>query len=310
MKILVIFTGGTIGSAEKASVIKLENSTDYTLLNEYRKRSKDFDTVFEACSPCKFFSENLSAGRLNQILDAVADGVKGDFDGIILTHGTDTLAFTAAACAYAFASAEKPIAVVSSDYPLDDERANGVCNFEAGVRLIAENRRGVFVPYKNENEPTAEAHIATRLVRFSECSDSLQSLSGKTPAARDCIPNGRYSDLSGVLVCESMPALYEIGDVAGCKAVILKPYHSATVNTQDKEIIKLCERAKSKNIPVLLVNSRDGKNYESKTAFDKLGIKVLPRCAFSAIYVKCWLAASIGVPVGEFVEKEIYGEFC
>ena len=109
----------------------------------------------------------------------------------------------------------------------------------------------------------------------------------------DSMPNARYPD-----------------NLDGIKTIILRPYHSATVNTEDKELIVLCEKAKGQSIPVFLINSREGKDYESKIAFDKMDIVVLPKCTFAAIYMKCWLAVSIGANIKEFVLKEIYGEFC
>lgn len=308
MKILVIFTGGTIGSAESGGVIKPDQKTNFRLIDGYRERTGD-DTELDTLSPCSFLSENLSAERINTILDTI-EGAIERYDGIILTHGTDSLHYTAAACAYAFSGCGKTVALVSSDYPLDDCRANGFDNFSGAMRIIKEGRRGVFVCYKNAEADKAETHIATRLISYPECSDNLFSLQGDEPTAKVSFPKVRYSDERDILVLDSMPDARYPDNLDGVKAVVLRPYHSATVNSEDKELIALCERAKGKKIPVFLVNSREGKDYESKKAFDKLGITVLPKCTFAAIYMKCRLAVSLGEDIKEFVLKEIYGEFC
>lgn len=310
MKILVIFAGGTIGSAESDGVIKPDEKTNFRLIVGHIKRTGDTDTQFDTCCPCSFLSENLSAEKINTILDTLADKIKEDYDGIILTHGTDTLQYTAAACAYAFAQSGKTIAIVSSDYPLDDSRANGFNNFAEAVRIIKEGRRGVFVCYKNADKTKTDTHIATRLIAYPECSDSLFSLNSTLPAAKNCIPDGRYSDNREILVIDSIPNAKYTECLDGIKAIILRPYHSATINSEDKEISDICIKAKQKRVPVFLVNSREGKDYESKAVFDRLGITVLPKCAFAAIYMKCWLATSMGVDIADFVKNELYGEFC
>lgn len=308
MNILVIFTGGTIGSKAHFGVIKPDNSTNFRLIDGYRERMGD-KTQFDTLSPCSFLSENLTADRLNTILDAISDKIN-NYDGIILTHGTDTLNFTAAAVAYAFAEVKKTIAIVSSDYPLEDSRANGFENFAEAVRIIKEGKCGVFVCYKNADRTHTDTHIATRLIAYPECSDNLYSLRGNEPSAKVSYPNGRYSEDREILVLDSMPNAKYPDNLDGIKAVILRPYHSATVNSEDKDLFALCDKAKERGIPVFLVNSREGKDYESKIAFGKMGITVLPGCVFAAIYMKCWLAASMGADIDKFVEDEIYGEFC
>lgn len=309
MKILVIFTGGTIGSKAHSGIIKPDDSANFVLIDGHKKRTGD-KTYFETLSPCSFLSENLSAERINIILDTISAKIEDDYDGIILTHGTDTLQFTAAACAYAFANADKPLVIVSSDYPLGDSRANGFDNFAEAINVIKEGRKGVFVCYKNADKDETDTHPATRLIAYSECSDNLFSLQGNEPSAKASFPNGRYSDERDILVLDSMPNARCPDNLDGVKAIILRPYHSATVNTEDKELIALCERAKEQKIPVFLVNSREGKDYESKIAFEKMGIIVLPKCTFVAIYMKCWLAVSMDIDIKEFVNDEIYGEFC
>ena len=308
MNILVIFTGGTIGSKSCSGVIKPDSSTNFRLIDGYRERTGDM-TQFDILSPCSFLSENLSAERINIILDTIF-GKIDEYDGIILTHGTDTLAFTAAACAYAFAECDKTIAIVSSDYPLEDPKANGFDNFTEAIRVIKEGRRGVFVCYKNADKDETDTHIATRLIAYPECSDNLFSIDGSAPVAKGNLSGGRYSDKREVLVIDSMPNAVYPESLDGVKAIIIRPYHSATINSEDGELSRLCMFARDKNIPVFLVNLREGKDYESKLAFDNLGITVLPKCTFSAIYMKCWLAASVGADIAEFVKEEIYGEFC
>jgi len=67
------------------------------------------------------------------------------YDGIIITHGTDTLAYTAAALSFYFNAIKIPILLVSSDYPLDDSKANGLDNFMCAVEFIRQKCGQVFL---------------------------------------------------------------------------------------------------------------------------------------------------------------------
>ena len=56
-----------------------------------------------------------------------------NYEGIIVTTGTDTLAYSSAALGYAFGELSVPMVTVSANYPLSDERSNGFSNFEQYV---------------------------------------------------------------------------------------------------------------------------------------------------------------------------------
>ena len=102
-KITVVMTGGTIGSAVSGDHIDI--SREPVILNEYR-RLYGSDTEFTVIRPFSMLSENLSPHmweKLGRTMAAIDD----DSDGIIITHGTDTLAYTAAYIAMVFRGTKK-----------------------------------------------------------------------------------------------------------------------------------------------------------------------------------------------------------
>ena len=62
MKILIIFTGGTIGTSTKDGWTDIEASTKYVLLDSYNNKD---NIEFVTASPYSTLSENLSANHLN-----------------------------------------------------------------------------------------------------------------------------------------------------------------------------------------------------------------------------------------------------
>lgn len=185
-----IFTGGTIGShINNSGFISTDQNSPYKLLEMYRQLCKngsrtDTDITFINSEPYCILSENLSAQYILKLISAVDDALKNNPDGIIVTHGTDTLQYNAAILGLIFGSASVPIILVSSDYVLEDKRANGLINYKYAVDFIIRSsasairsdtessghhgtdsagHSGVFVSYCNKDgKPTI--HRGTRLL--------------------------------------------------------------------------------------------------------------------------------------------------
>ena len=140
MNIAVIFTGGTIGSTIQDQYVSTDAQAPYRLLSMYgqsrnsclSKEAVDFTTY----APYTTLSEYLDGSHLNKLIACIRNVLATDTDGIIVTHGTDTLPYTAAALGMIFAYAKVPIILVSSNYILDDPRANGLVNFATAVDYI------------------------------------------------------------------------------------------------------------------------------------------------------------------------------
>jgi L-asparaginase/Glu-tRNA(Gln) amidotransferase subunit D len=163
--ILLIFTGGTIGSTLQNDRIDTDGNSRYLLLEQFRAQAAYAGQVqFDAVSAANILSENLHPQFWQPLLETIQQTDLRSYDGIIVTHGTDTLAFSAALLAAYFREPPIPLVLVSSDRPLNDPQANGPGNFRAAVELIRQKMpAGVFVSYRN---PGAEQqiHLAQRLL--------------------------------------------------------------------------------------------------------------------------------------------------
>ena len=144
-KVLVVFTGGTIGSAPDAGYLAPGGENTRRLLlaqfaGQYQSfYEKQYDTkiCFETICPYEILSENLSGMHLELLWDALRTQLlQNVYDGVIVTVGTDTLAYSSAALGYMFADTQIPIVTVSANYPLTDVRSNGLVNFEKAIPSI------------------------------------------------------------------------------------------------------------------------------------------------------------------------------
>lgn len=311
MNIRIIFTGGTIGSAEKDNIISTDSKAAYTLLEKYRKEYDAADVSFETSEPLRMLSENLSASEINLIIKSVREAVTEDTDGIIVTHGTDTIQYTAAALSLILDSINIPVMLVSSAYPLDDERQNGTDNFAAAVEFIKEKAGcGVFVPYRNKEDGYVMIHDAQKLMSHHETTDSLFSLDDEYYACymkdhNEIILNAGfhkaemsehekpadigYSDDPGILVVAPYPGCsYEFGELTGYKYVLFRPYHSATLDTANEKFVSFCRKATEAGLKLYLSGCSRSTMYESTLTYRSLGIEILPYAPFPADYMRLW----------------------
>lgn len=317
MKIDVIFTGGTIGSQVSDGWIAPGEEGPRLLLENYRKAHGD-KVDFPEKAPYTCLSENVKAENLNLLLSEVRKSLAEDADGIVVTHGTDTLQYTAAFLALALGKPQKCVCIVSSNYPLDDGRANGNVNFEAAVDMIASGETGVFVPYRN-GDGKVNIHLADRLLRHGEFTDDVESLGvpyaqwkdGKVEKGNvsrgvsERFENARLLDKSPVLTVVCRPCDSFNYSLDGISAVLMLPYHSGTLNTENEDFARFCEKCKANNVPVYAVGIPRGTTYASSLLFEKLGIIPLYETPFASAYMNLWTAASCGVEIREFM-----GRFC
>lgn len=305
MKILTVFTGGTIGSTKSEGVISPDSENSYKLIEMYSKKDKKVE--FTAVQPLNILSENMNGKILTQLYKCISSYDLSEFDGVIVAHGTDTLQYTAAYLSYAFGLCKTPIVLVSANFPLEDERSNGFHNFCGAVELIRSRKgRGVFVSYAN-CEYFADIHRGAKVLQHTAYSDELYSIHDNIFGeihGEEFVKNDFYSEQQDEISLADCTELEETSDVLyvkpyvgmtypqirqGTKAVLLEGYHSGTLNTDSNELTKFCLDAEKCGVPVYLTGAEQGFFYESKLMFEKLKIEVLPPASPIAMYMKLWM---------------------
>ena len=116
-KILLIATGGTIACRRTQSGLAPGLSTE-----ELLAQVPDVKSLCEvqAVQPMNLDSTNISPGDW-LLLAGVIEKNYESFDGFVICHGTDTLAYTAAALSYLIQNTRKPIVLTGAQRPIDRE---------------------------------------------------------------------------------------------------------------------------------------------------------------------------------------------
>ena len=91
-------------------------------------------------------SSNMTPSLMKKVADAVVDNY-GDFDGFVVTHGTDTLGYSAAAVTYMLKGLGKPVVFTGSQLPIEHSDTDAKRNLFDAVCFACENVSGVYVVF-------------------------------------------------------------------------------------------------------------------------------------------------------------------
>lgn len=284
-RILVIFTGGTIGSDTRGKEVSLSTSSRKLLLEQYEKYAGS-SVRFDVLTPINILSENVQPQNLQTLYDCVR-GVNTElYDGVIITHGTDTLCFTVNWFSFILCDYSLPVVFVSALYPLTDARSNGLKNFCGAVDFIEKcELRGVFCAFANDNE-NCKIHLGSRLTypdqisgfyhsalnaHFAEIKNGEVKLNSSPylPSAKEVAanaPSPMPAELSSKVLLITMRSLLDFSvyrfDKNKPEAAIIELSHSGTVCTEGDELNfkKFASYCKSCGVPVVIapVMSRAG----------------------------------------------------
>ncbi len=134
--ILVIYTGGTIG------MIKDEKSgslVPFNFENIYEQvpilKNFDYQLDFHCFEPI-LDSSNMSPDNWVKIADVIESSYE-DYDGFVILHGSDTMAYTASALSFMLENLNKPVIITGSQLPLGVLRTDGRDNFITAIEIAA-----------------------------------------------------------------------------------------------------------------------------------------------------------------------------
>ena len=135
-RVLLIYTGGTIGMNRNPQTGALE-PFDFEHLLVNVPELKQFDTEIETFqfSP-PIDSSDMTPARWTDISHCIADRY-ADYDGFVVLHGTDTMAYTASALSYMLENLTKPVIFTGSQLPIGQLRTDGKENLISSIEIAA-----------------------------------------------------------------------------------------------------------------------------------------------------------------------------
>ena len=141
-KILLLTTGGTIASVPGGDGLEPQRSG--VMERELNQLRTYYDiTVRDVMC---LDSSNITPGEWQQIARAVFEERLG-YDGIVVSHGTDTMAYTASAVTFMLPDIDRPVVFTGSQLPLTDMLSDGPENLRTAFAMAASGHCGVFLAF-------------------------------------------------------------------------------------------------------------------------------------------------------------------
>lgn len=273
--VLLIYTGGTIGMIENPETGALE--------------AFNFDQLQENVPELKRFNYRISSYQFNPPIDSSdmeptlwAKLVKiihynyNNFDGFVILHGTDTMAYTASALSFMLENLSKPVILTGSQLPIGVPRTDGKENLITSIEIAAakhpdgtaivpevciffENHllRGNrttkinaenFNAFRSYNYPT----LATAGIHIKYDYDRIRKADPKTPM------HPHYVFDTNVVILTIFPGIQEnivktVLNTPGLRAVVLKTYGSGNA-PQKPWFIQLLKEATQRGIVIVNIS--------------------------------------------------------
>lgn len=330
-KVLLIYTGGTIG------MVQDENGALHPF---------ELQRIFEAVPQLKHTRYRIDSCQLTEIIDSsnmhpkvwveIADIIKREYDnydGFVVLHGTDTMAYTAAALSFMLENLGKPVVLTGSQLPVgmlrSDGRENIICALEIAsgqkevvpevaiffeshlyrgnrsTKLSAEN----FDAFRSYNYPP----LVTAGIDIRYKMHLVQEIPQKPLQVRT-----RYCDQVAIL--KLFPGItpevvQAILHIPGLKGVILETYGSGNAPTEEWFLLALQEAVMRGIIIIDVTQCKAGsvklKQYAVSCDMARIGVVSGSDMTIEAAITKLmWLLGNCSEPdtIKQLMETDLRGE--
>lgn len=144
-KILLIGTGGTIASDVTEDGLAPELTTEQ-LLSHLPAISGICDV--DCVQLLNLDSTNMRPEHWLKMVRCIRENY-GRYDGFVITHGTDTMAYTAAALSYLIQGSPKPVVLTGAQKPIGFDSTDSKINLTDAFRCAASDLPGVSIVFNS-----------------------------------------------------------------------------------------------------------------------------------------------------------------
>lgn len=135
-RILIIYTGGTIGMIEDPDTGALK-PFDFSHLIDNVPKVKKLNYVIDHIQfDPPIDSSDMQPSHWQEIARNITENYD-NYDGFVVLHGTDTMAYTASALSFMLENLDKPVIITGSQLPIGEVRTDGEENLITALQIAA-----------------------------------------------------------------------------------------------------------------------------------------------------------------------------
>jgi len=296
-KILLIYTGGTIGMIKdyKTGVLKTFNFDK--LLKHIPEINQLNCTISSTSFKEPIDSSNMSPSNWILIADIIEENYE-NYDGFVVLHGSDTMSYTSSAISFMFENLTKPVIFTGSQLPIGDLRTDAKENLITSIEIASSQENEVpiisevclYFEYKLYRANRTTKINAEHFEAFTSPNFPPLAISGVhlkfnkqliyAPNKRKPLKVRKHLN-NNIAILKIFPGITEsviasILENNNLKGVILETYGSGNAPTK-KWFLDLLKKTIDKGVPIINVTQCTSGNvimgqYETSVELEKIGV--------------------------------------
>ena len=305
--ILLIATGGTIASRETEHGLRPALTAE-----DMRAAIGVTDSTIEVIDLLSLDSTNITPSHWQMIARKVAD-CRTDYDGFIVTHGTDTMAYTAAALYYMLENIDRPVILTGSQRPLGVSGSDAESNLRLAYEAAQSDFAGVAIAFGGR---LIHGNAAKKM--YSLVDDAFRSIgrpeidlaAPSAPTAPFRLRDALDERVAVLRLYPGMkPITIDAHIASGYRGIILEGYGLGSVPGDDAQesFLPTLDRARTRACTIVLTTQcieggADITHYEVGVRAAELGALSGGSLPIEALYARLMVLLA-ETPEGEMVKK-------
>ncbi len=259
MKLLLLGTGGTIsclpGERGLAPALRAGELLDYVQMDAGDVTCRDLFALD---------SSDIQPEEWRLMARAVRDGVAEGFDGVVVTHGTDTLAYTASMLSFMLRGVPVPVVLTGAQHPIAYPDSDGPKNLASAILAARSLPGGVYICFGDRvilgcrgvkvRSTSLNAFESINYPNLGTIAQGRYISLNEPPRQADfCFDDAVESNVALVkLIPGTSPALFGMLPECGCRGVVVEAFGLGGVHNIRRNHTEAIANLLHRGVPVVL----------------------------------------------------------
>jgi L-asparaginase len=259
-QVLLITTGGTIASQQTADGLAPQMAPQ-ELLGYMADLPQHYK--IDVLDLMSLDSSNIQAEEWQKIARAVAERIDG-YDGVVITHGTDTMAYTASMLCYMLHGLSKPVVLTGAQMPIDNLLTDARNNLYTAFAAVDSQIPGVSVAFNHKIIRGCRA-VKVRTMGFEAfesvnagllgevCGDGMHRYCNPAEPSTLTLDDHLCTDVFLLkLIPSTNPAVFDMLEQLNYRGVVIEAFGSGGMHFVRRNLLDALARMTQRGISVVV----------------------------------------------------------